>query len=147
MYLQPYLFFNGRCDEALEFYERVLGASIDFLMRYKDSPEAPQSSSLPPGHEQKVMHASVRIGESVIMVSDGLCDGSPVFQGFALSLALTSAGDVERIFTALREEGQVQMPLATTFFSERFGMVTDRFGVTWMVMVATPQEPGMSTEA
>ncbi len=147
MYLQPYLFFDGRCDEALAFYEQVLGASVDFLMRYKDSPEAPQSSSLPPGHEHKVMHASVRIGNSVIMVSDGLCGGTPAFQGFALSLSLDSAIEVERAFTALREDGQVQMPLATTFFSERFGMVTDRFGVTWMVMVAAPPEPGMSTEA
>jgi PhnB protein len=131
MQIQPYLFFDGRCDEAIEFYRGALGAELTMLMRYKDSPE-PASH----GSEDKVMHASLRIGETTVLVSDGRCDGRPNFQGFALSLTVADESEAERLFAALGDGGQVQMPMTKTFFSPRFGMVADRFGVLWMVYVA-----------
>ncbi|QJD30278.1 VOC family protein [Methylococcus geothermalis] len=134
MQIQPYLFFDGRCDEALEFYRSVLGAEVTLLMRFKDSPEPPQCTP-PAGTEDKVMHASFRIGESVILASDGRCGGQPSFQGFSLTLTVADENEADRLFAALAEGGQVQMPLAKTFFSPRFGMVIDRFGVCWMVLV------------
>ncbi|MGX2040635.1 VOC family protein [Methylocaldum sp. MU1018] len=134
MQVQPYLFFEGRCEEAIEFYRRALGAEVMMLMRYKESPESPQCP-LPPGAEDKVMHSSFRIGETTVMASDGLCRGQPSFQGFALSLSAPNEAEADRLFASLAEGGQVQMPLAKTFFSPRFGMVTDRFGVLWMIVV------------
>jgi len=136
MQIQPYLFFDGRCEEALDFYRSVLGAEVTLLMRYKESPEPPQPGCLAPGSEEKVMHASVRIGETTIMASDGMCQGKPNFQGFSLSLAVASEAEVDRIFNALAKGGEVRMPIAKTFWSPRFGMVADRFGVGWMVTVA-----------
>jgi PhnB protein len=132
MLVQPYLCFDGRCEEALTFYRTALGAEVTGLTRYKDSPEPGMT---PPGAENKVMHASVRIGETTVMASDGHCTGRPSFQGFSLSLTVTSDAEAERRFAALAEGGQVQMPLAKTFFSSRFGMVADRFGVSWMIYV------------
>ncbi len=132
MQVEPYLFFEGRCEEALEFYRAVLGAEVTALMRYKESPEPGMH---PPGAEDKVMHANFRIGNTTMMASDGNCEGHPAFQGFALTLSLTDEAEVERLFGALSEGGQVQMPLATTFFSPRFGMVKDRFGLSWMILV------------
>ena len=134
MQIQPYLFFEGRCEEALEFYEKALGAEVAMLMRYKDNPE-PQASKAPPGSENKVMHASVRIGETTLKASDGLCQGKPSFQGFSLTLSARDEAEAKRLFGALGEGGQVRMPLAKTFFSPSFGMVADRFGVSWMVLV------------
>jgi PhnB protein len=134
--VEPYLFFDGRCEEAIEFYRRALGAQVDVLMRFKDSPEPPQPGCVPPGSENKVMHASLRIGETTLMASDGRCTGKPSFQGFSLSLRVLTEAEAERLFTALADGGQVQMPLAKTFFSPRFGMVADRFGVMWMILVA-----------
>jgi PhnB protein len=131
--VQPYLFFDGRCEEAVEFYRRALGAEVTMLMRFKDSPDP---STVAPGAGDKVMHASLRIGDSTVMASDGRCGGRPTFQGFALSLTVPSEAEAERLFAALTDGGQVQMPLAKTFFSPRFGMVADRFGVSWMVYVA-----------
>lgn len=136
MQLQPYLFFDGRCEEAVEFYRNVLGAEVTMLMRFKDSPEPPQPGMVPPGAEDKVMHASFRLGDSTVMASDGRCQGQPSFQGFSLTLSVTSEAEAERLFAALGDGGQVQMPLTKTFFSQRFGMVADRFGVSWMVLVA-----------
>ena len=136
MEVQVYLFFNGRCQEALDFYNKAVGAEVLMLMRFKDSPEPPQPGMIPPGSEDKIMHASVRIGNSIVMASDGRCEGQPGFQGFALSLSLPNEADTDRVFAALAEGGQVQMPLAKTFWSPRFGMLTDRFGVGWMVSVA-----------
>jgi PhnB protein len=136
MQVQPYLFFEGRCEEAVEFYKSALGAEVTMLMRYKDSPEPPSPGCVPPGAENKVMHASFRIGQTVVMASDGRCLGNPGFQGFSLSLAVTNEAEAERLFASLAEGGQVQMPLTKTFFSSRFGMVADRFGVSWMVIVA-----------
>ena len=133
MLVQPYLFFDGRCEEALEFYKRALGAEVTMLMRFKDNPE-PQAN--PTGAEDKVMHTSFRIGDTTVMASDGRCQGRPSFQGFALSLTAPNDAEAERLFAALAEGGQVQMPLAKTFFSSRFGMVADRFDVPWMIVVA-----------
>lgn len=135
MEVQPYLFFDGRCEEAVEFYRKALGAEVSMLTRFKDSPEPHQPGMIPPGSENKVMHASLRIGNTTVMASDGHCAGKPNFQGFALSLTAASDDDAERMFAALGDGGQVQMPMAKTFFSSRFGMVADRFGVTWMVIV------------
>lgn len=133
MLIQPYLFFEGRCDEALEFYSKVLGAEVQMLMRYKDSPEP---AMCPSGAENKVMHTSFRIGETTVMASDGRCSGQPTFQGFALSITMKTEAEAKKTFTALGEGGQVQMPLTKTFFSSCFGMLTDRFGVFWMIIVA-----------
>jgi len=131
MQIQPYVFFDGRCDEALAFYRSALGAEVKMLMRFKDCP-APVTH----GTEDKVMHADVRIGETTVLMSDGRCTGKPSFQGFALTLIVASEAEADRLFTALRDGGTVQMPMAKTFFSPRFGMVMDQFGVSWMVYVA-----------
>lgn len=130
--IQPYLFFGGRCEEALAFYRQALGAEIDFLMYHKDSPDAPPPGMLQPGFENKVMHASVRIGSTMLMASDG-CGPGPGFSGFSLSIAMPTASDVDRAFAALADGGQITMPPTKTFWAERFGMVTDRFGIGWMV--------------
>ena len=136
MQVQPYLFFDGRCEEAVEFYRRTLGAEVIMLLRFKDSPEPPQPGMVPPGAENKVMHMAMRIGETTVNASDGRCLGKPSFQGFSLSLTVPSEAEAERLFAALGEGGQVQVPLTKTFFSPRFGMVADRFGVSWMVLVS-----------
>src|SRR5215472_15807855 len=133
MLVQPYLFFDGRCEEAIEFYRSKVGAQVEMLMRFKEAPDPHQPA---PGTENKVMHASVRIGETTVLASDGRCMGQPSFQGFALSLTAPNDAEAERLFSALSESGQVQMPLGKTFFSSSFGMVADRFGVSWMVYVA-----------
>jgi PhnB protein len=135
--VEPYLFFDGRCEEAIEFYRKALGAEVDMLMRFKDSPEPPPPGCAPPD-PNKVMHASLHIGKASVMASDGRCGGKPHFDGFALSLGAASEAEADRLFAALAEGGKVQMPLAKTFFSPRFGMVTDRFGVMWMVIVPQP---------
>jgi len=132
MQVHPYLNFDGRCEEALDFYRRALGAEVTMLMRFKESPEP---GMLSPGSENKVMHARFRIGESTVMASDGRCKGQTNFQGISLSLTAPDDAEAERRFAALADGGQVQMPLTKTFFSSRFGMVADRFGVTWMVIV------------
>jgi PhnB protein len=135
MPIEPYLFFEGRCDEALDFYRRALGAEVTSLMRNRESPEPHQPGALPPGTEDKVLHAVVRIGDTTLMVSDGRCSGKPVFQGFALTISAPNVARADQMFAALADGGQVQMALAKTFFSPRFGMVTDRFGVLWMIIV------------
>jgi PhnB protein len=135
MRVEPYLFFDGRCEEAIEFYRKVLGAEVTMLMRYKESPEPPPPGMVPPGSENKVMHSNLRIGETMVMASDGNCQGKPSFQGFSLSVTAPNEAEAERMFTALADGGQVQMPLAKTFFSPCFGMVADRFGVSWMIIV------------
>lgn len=133
--VQPYLFFAGRCDEALAFYRTALGATVDFLMRYKENPDSMPPGSLPPGFEEKVMHVTFRIGGTTLMGSDG-CDTTTRFDGFNLSLAFPTEAEAERAFAALSEGGQVRMPMCQTFWSPRFGMVTDQFGLGWMVTVA-----------
>jgi PhnB protein len=133
MQIQPYLFFDGRCEEAIEFYRRALGAEVTMLMRFKESPDPEMN---PPGAGDKVMHLSFRIGDTTLLASDGHCEGRPSFQGFSLSLTAPNEAEAELLFMALADGGQVQMPLAKTFFSPRFGMVADRFGVSWMIYVA-----------
>ena len=135
MQVQPYLYFEGRCEEAIEFYRKTIGAELTMLMRYKDSPEPPQPGMLPPGAGDKVMHSSFRIGESTVMASDGLCSGKPDFKGVSLTVSVADANEAERLFAALGEGGKVQMPLTKTFFAARFGMAADRFGVSWMIIV------------
>jgi PhnB protein len=137
--VQPYLFFEGRCEEALEFYRRALGAVVDACMRFADSPAPPQPGMCPPGSDNKVMHASFHIGETILMASDGRCTGKPAFQGFSLSLIVPTEAEANQFFAALADGGQVQMPLAKTFFSARFGMVADRFGVSWMILAGHEQ--------
>ena len=137
MELQPYLFFDGRCEEAVNFYQRALGAEVQMMMRIKDSPEPPQPGVHPPGSENKILHTSFRVGHTVVMASDGRCEGKPVFKGFSLSLQVPTETEANRLFKALADGGQVQMPLTKTFFSPGFGMVADRFGVTWMLMIGT----------
>ena len=131
MHLQSYLFFDGKCEEAINFYKSALGAKVNMMMRYKESPEPTQGKVDP----NKIMHASLQIGKSDLMMSDGHCTGQPTFKGFAQSIGTTDPSEAERIFKALSEGGQVQMPMTKTFFSPAFGMVTDRFGVMWMVIV------------
>jgi PhnB protein len=132
MQVQPYLNFNGRWEEALEFYRRALGAEVSALMRFKDSPDP---SMVSPGSENKVMHSSFRVGEAVLLASDGRCQGQTNFQGISLALTVRDEAEAQTRFGALSDGGQMQMPLTKTFFSPSFGMVADRFGVTWMVLV------------
>ena len=135
MQVQPYLFFDGRCEEALEYYKTALGASVQMLMRFDESPEAPPPDKVAPGSDRKIMHASFTIGDTEVMASDGYAKGQPEFKGFSLSIRTRSEAEADRVFAALADGGQVQMPLGKTFFSPKFGMLTDRFGVAWMVMV------------
>jgi len=135
MLIQPYLFFNGRTDEAAAFYQRALGARIDMVMRFKDSPEPMPPGMIPPGSENKVMHMALTIGDTQVLASDGGCVGKLDFQGFSLSLTVKDTAEAERMFAALADGGEVRMPLGKTFWSPRFGMVADKFGVGWMVIV------------
>ena len=132
--IQPYIFFGVRCEEALKFYGTALGAQVDFLMRYKESPEPLPPGRLPAGYENKVMHATFRIAGNTLMASDG-CEEGANFAGFSLSLAVPTEAEANRAFAALADGGQVKMPLTKTFWSPCFGMLTDRFGVGWMVSV------------
>ena len=138
MAIEPYLFFNGRCEEAIEYYKKALGAEVLMLMRYKESPEPPPPGTVPAGWDNKVMHTSLRVGNATLMASDGCSDG-PNFQGFSLSLTVASETEAQRAFAALADGGQVRMPLTKTFWSPCFGMLADRFGVGWMVSVATDE--------
>jgi PhnB protein len=132
MPVTPYLFFDGRCEEAIEFYKKALGAEVSMMMRYKESPD---KSMCAPGSENKIMHACIKIGDAPVMASDGRNQGKPKFEGFSLSINPKDEADAARTFTALSEGGQVQMPLGKTFFAKSFGMVADRFGVGWMIIV------------
>ena len=132
---QPYLFFDGKCEEAINFYKSALGAKVDMLMRFKDSPEPVPPGMCPPGSDDKVMHAALRIGDTVVMASDGMAGGHPEFKGFSLSVNAKNEAEADKVFGALGKGGKVVMPLGKTFYSPRFGMVTDKFGVGWMVIV------------
>lgn len=136
MNVQPYLFFEGRADEALGFYAQAFGIQPNAVMRYRDAPDPPPPGMLPPGSEGKVMHADFKVGNTLIMLSDGMCSGKPRFDGFSLALACDNEADARRRFDALVDGGEVTMPLGKTFWSPCFGMLKDRFGVGWMVMVA-----------
>lgn len=139
MKAEPYLFFEGRCEEAPDFYRRALGAEVTALMRYKDNPEsaagqggAAEGANAGPKPEM-VMHAGFSVGETQLMASDGMGSGKPHFQGISLSLNPATEAEAQRLFNALADGGMVQMPMAKTFFSPAFGMVADRFGLSWMV--------------
>jgi PhnB protein len=133
--IQPYLFFGGRCEEALEFYRTALGAKVDFMMRYKECPEPMPPGRIPAGFGNKVMHATFHVGGTTLMASDG-CEEGASFAGFSLSLTLPTEAEVDRAFAALAAGGKVEMPLTKTFWSPRFGMLTDRFGIGWMLSIA-----------
>jgi len=134
MPIDPYLFFNGRCEEAIDFYKGALGATDVNIMRYKESPEPPPPGMVPPGSENKVMHSSFKVGDAAVMASDGDCSGKLDFKGISLTLTARNDADAERLFAALANGGKVQMPIGKTFFASRFGMVADKFGVPWMVI-------------
>jgi PhnB protein len=133
--IQPYLLFNGQCEQALDFYRKALGAQVQLTMRYKESPEPPPPGMLPPGFENKIMHTSFRIGQTTVMASDGCSTEKASFEGFSLALTVLSEAEADRAFAALADGGKVKMPLAKTFWSPRFGMVEDKFGIGWMVSV------------
>ncbi len=135
MQVQPYLNFDGRCEDAVNFYQKALDAKVDMLVRMKEAPPSPGPSRVPPGSENKIMHVTLRIGDSIVMGSDCECAGQVKFQGFSLSLALKNAASATKYFNALSDGGKIEMPLSKTFFAEHFGIVTDRFGVNWMVIV------------
>jgi PhnB protein len=136
--ITPYLTFSGRCEEALEFYRRALGAEIEFMMRFHESPEPPPPGMLQPGFEKKIMHASFRVSGNRLMASDG-CDEKSKFDGFRLTLTVATESEAHQAFNSLADGGRVEMPLGKTFWSPCFGMVTDRFNLGWMVMV--PEGP------
>jgi PhnB protein len=137
MKVQSYLFFDGRCEEALEFYARAVGAEVTMLMRNRESPEPPPPGMLPPGSENKIMHAQFKVGDTELMASDGHCKGNPHFEGVSLALSVPDDATARKRFDALASGGRVDMPLTRTFFSSSFGMLHDKFGVGWMVMATT----------
>jgi len=134
MNVQPYVFFDGKCEEALEFYKGAIGAKVEMLMRFSECPDKSQPGSIPAGAENKVMHASFKVGDTQILASDGHSTGKPTFQAFGLTLNAASDAEADKLFNAVGKGGQVQVPLGKTFFASKFGMVTDRFGVLWMVI-------------
>jgi PhnB protein len=134
MKIEPYLFFNGHCEEAIDFYKQALGAEVAMLMRISESPQAHPAGLLPPGSGNKIMHASLQIGDTSVMMSDGMCTGQLNFKGITLSLGVSDAAQAQRFFSALSQGGSINMPLDKTFYASQFGMVTDRFGVPWMVI-------------
>jgi PhnB protein len=131
--VQPYLFFGGRCEEAIEFYRKALKAELVMMARFNEAPE-PQRG-LPECFEDKIMHATLRIGDTLLMASDGQCEGPANFEGFSLSITVPDEAEAERFFTALSDGGLVTMPLEKTFWAPKFGMLQDRYGVGWMVSV------------
>jgi PhnB protein len=138
--IEPYLFFNGRCEEAIGFYRKALGAEVEMMIRNKESPEPQLPGTVPPGFENKILHASFRIGQTRLMASDGCSAEKASFKGFSLSLSVPSEAEADRVFAALADGGQVKMPLTKTFFSPRFGMLEDRFGIGWMINVAPSEQ-------
>ena len=139
MKVNAYLTYGGRTEEAIEFYKKTIGAEVLMLVRFKDSPQAPPPDKVTPGSENKVMHASFRIGDSLLMASDGDCRGPSTFGGFSLSLETGSDEEAKKVFAALSAGGQVHQPLIPTFFTSQFGVLSDKFGLSWMVTVAQKQ--------
>jgi PhnB protein len=134
MLIQPYLFFEGRAEEAIEFYKKTLGAKVEMSMRFKD---APDQSMISPGSGDKVMHAAIKIGDATMLISDGRNSGKPNFQGFSLTIYPKDEAEADKLFGALSAGGEVRMPMDKTFFAKRFGMLADKFGVGWMIIVPT----------
>jgi PhnB protein len=135
MQVQPYLFFDGRTEEALDFYKKAIGAEVTLLMRFNEAPDPTPPGMLPPGFENKVMHAELAIDDAIVMASDGMSAEPATFKGISLSLQARDSDEARRRFDALSDGGSVDMPLGKTFFSPSFGMLTDRFGIKWMVVV------------
>ena len=134
MNVQPYVFFDGKCEEALEFYKQALGAKVEMMMRYSENPDKPDPSKMPPNSANKIMHAAFKVGDTQILASDGHCQGKPSFQGFGLAISAANDAEASKVFNAVGKGGKVQAPLGKTFFASSFGMVTDKFGVLWMVI-------------
>lgn len=143
MTVQPYLFFNGRAEEAIEFYKKAIGAKVEMLLRFGENPDkgkpSPEGCGPMPA-DDKIMHSSLRIGDGIIMISDGMGVGGLEFKGISLTLPVASEAECKKLFDNLAAGGQVQMPLAKTFFSPLFGCVGDKFGVSWMVIVDTQKK-------
>ena len=139
-FIQSYLLFNGSCEQAIEFYRKALGAEVEMMMRFKESPEPPPPGAVPADFENKIMHAAFRIGQTTVMASDGCSTDKVNFEGFSLSLSVATESEADRAFNALANGGQVKMPLTKTFWSPRFGMLEDRFGIGWMISVAPSQQ-------
>jgi PhnB protein len=135
MLVQPYLMFGGRCQEAIDFYRNAVGAEVEMLMRFKESPEPTPPGMIPANWDDKIMHACLKIGDTQVMASDGCASSGADFKGFSLSLTVANEAEADRKFAALSDGGKVTMPLGQTFFARRFGMAVDRFGVSWMVIV------------
>ena len=147
MQVQPYLFFNGNCEEAIAFYTTAIGAQLENKIRFSESPDPAPPGMIPPGFENKIMHAAVRIGDSVVLASDGCEKDAPAFQGFSLTLSVTEEADADRAFNALADGGKITMPLTKTFWSPRFGMLTDKYGINWMINCDQPHEADKSVAA
>lgn len=137
MNVQPYLSFEGRCEEAIDFYKSTVGAKVEMMMRFKEAP-ADQQAMISPESRDKVMHAALKIGEATVMASDGYCTGKSSFSGVSLALTADSPAEADKLFNALSKDGQVTMPMTETFFANRFGTCSDKFGVTWMVINPKP---------
>lgn len=137
--VQSYLFFNGNCEEAVEFYRKALGAVVEFSVRFKESPEPPPPGMMPPNWENKIMHTSFKVGQTTVMASDGCGPEAKGFQGFSLSLSVATEAEADRYFNALAAGGKINMPLSKTFWSPRFGMLEDKFGIGWMVSMPGKQ--------
>ena len=137
MNVQPYLSFEGRCEEAIDFYKSTVDAKVEMMMRFKEAP-ADQQAMISPDSKDKVMHAALKIGEATVMASDGYCTGKPSFSGVSLALTADSPAEADKLFNALSKGGQVTMPMTETFFANRFGTCSDKFGVTWMVINPKP---------
>ena len=133
MNVQPYLSFEGRAQEAIDFYKSALGATVDMIMHFKDAPPEAQAN-MTPESKDKIMHAAFRIGDTQVMASDGFCSGKASFSGVSLTLIATSNDEADKLFKALSQGGKVNMPMSETFFANRFGVVADKFGVNWMVI-------------
>ena len=137
MNVQAYLMFNGRTEEAIDFYKKAVGAEVTMLMRFSDAPDPMPPGMIPEGWDSKIMHSSFKVGEAELMASDGCQSDDAGFKGVSLALSVKSPEEAAAVFAALSDGGQVTMPLAETFFSPSFGTLTDRFGVSWMVIVST----------
>ena len=137
MQVQPYLFFDGRCEEALDFYKKTLGAKVEMMMRFKENPDKDKNPNCMPSDDNKIMHAAFKVGDTTVMGSDGMAaGGKPEFKGFSLTVSAKDDAEAEKTFAALSAGGNVTMPLTKTFFSPKFGMLADKFGIGWMVIVA-----------
>jgi PhnB protein len=139
MQVTPYLYFNGRCEEALSFYQQTIGARVECQMRFSDCPGELDPNMVPPGTEHRIMHAAFKLGETTIFAADGCASAEMKPAGFGLSLQTPDVAEAEQLFNALAWEGEVRMAMTKTFFSPSFGIVVDKFGVNWLIYVPQAQ--------